>query len=778
MPKILKLKELSFLVYGLGLSGQSVIKFFKKNKIKNLKIWDDKKINLLKKYKAKNLKQTLNQVDFIILAPGISLLRNKNLRKFKKKIITDIDLFYLKNNDKYKTIVVTGTNGKSTTCKLLEHLLKKNNFKCSLGGNIGKPILNLKVSKNSYVIIEASSFQLSHSKFIRPTYAFFLNLTNDHLDWHGSMKNYLNSKLKIFNLQNKNHYALVNNRFKRDFKNKKFLSKFIPPEIFKFKKIKNKINNDYLNSGINDENMSFIFAFSKLIKIKENKLINSMKTFKGLPHRFEIFLKKKNITFINDSKATSFEATRSALSNLRNIYWILGGLPKKNDVIDLSKFKKNIIKCYLIGKDTNFFQKHVKEKIVFSVTKNLKNSVIQILKDIKLHKKIKKNILLSPSAGYVKNMLENSFKFIFINYWRNIDKKILFCFFILFFLGLFFSFASTSSLAGERLNKDYYFFFTKHLVFTFFALLVMITISIVKTKVLIQLIFPLFTMSFILLALVPIIGIEVKGAKRWLDLYFFKLQPIEILKPLFILTTVKILTLNKFQNSQIKYLLSFILLSLIIILLIDQPDLGQSILLIGSWVATVFIAGVSLIYIFIFFSLFFISLSSLLFFLPEKFGYIINRLITFFDPSQGDKFQSSSALDAIKLGGLTGQGMGEGILKESVPEAHTDYVIAVISEEFGSLASIIILIIFLYISFRIIKNCFNQENQFLKISLVGLAALLIFQTFIHAGVNTNLLPTTGMTLPFLSYGGSSLFGSAILAGLVLNCTKNKAYLYE
>ena len=107
-----------------------------------------------------------------------------------------------------------------------------------------------------------------------------------------------------------------------------------------------------------------------------------------------------------------------------------------------------------------------------------------------------------------------------------------------------------------------------------------------------------------------------------------------------------------------------------------------------------------------------------------------------------------------------------------------DYVIAVISEEYGSIASIIILIIFLYISFRIIKNCFNQENQFLKISLSGLASLLIFQTFIHAGVNTNLLPTTGMTLPFLSYGGSSLIGSAILAGLVLNYTKNKAYLYD
>ncbi len=379
---------------------------------------------------------------------------------------------------------------------------------------------------------------------------------------------------------------------------------------------------------------------------------------------------------------------------------------------------------------------------------------------------------------YVKNMVANSFKFIFVNYWRSIDKKILFCFFLLFFLGLFFSFSSTSSLAGERLNKDYYFFFTKHLFFTLAALSIMIIISAIKTELLIKLVIPLFSISFILLALVPIIGIEVKGAQRWLDIYFFRLQPIEILKPFFILMTVKILTLEKLKNTQIKYFLSFILLSSVIILLIDQPDLGQSILLVGIWVATVFISGVSLIFIFIFFSIFLISFSSLLIFLPEKFGYIINRLITFFDPSQGDRFQSSSALDAIKLGGLTGQGMGEGILKESVPEAHTDYVIAVISEEYGSLVSIMLVVIFLYISFRIIKNCFKQENKFLKFSLSGLATLLIFQTFIHAGVNTNLLPTTGMTLPFLSYGGSSLIGSAIMAGLVLNYTKNKAYLYD
>ena len=194
----------------------------------------------------------------------------------------------------------------------------------------------------------------------------------------------------------------------------------------------------------------------------------------------------------------------------------------------------------------------------------------------------------------------------------------------------------------------------------------MILISAIKTELLIKLVAPLFLISFISLALVPIIGVEIKGAKRWLDVYFFRLQPIEILKPLFILMTVKVLTFKNLQISQLKYILSFALLSSVIILLIDQPDLGQSILLIGSWIATVFISGVSLLYIIIFFSFFLLSIGSLLYFLPEKFGYIINRLVTFFDPSQGDKFQSSSALDAIKLGGLTGQGMGEGILKESV----------------------------------------------------------------------------------------------------------------
>ena len=375
-------------------------------------------------------------------------------------------------------------------------------------------------------------------------------------------------------------------------------------------------------------------------------------------------------------------------------------------------------------------------------------------------------------------MQTSLYRYRLISYWRNIDKKIFFCFLTLFFLGLFFSYSSTSSLAGERLNKDFYFFFSKHLIFALLALVIMIFLSALKTSLLKKIVLPLFILSFISLALVPIIGVEVKGAKRWLDFTFFRLQPIEILKPFFILITVQILTFEKLVHSQVKYFLSFLLLSLVIILLIDQPDLGQSILLIGSWVATVFISGVSLLYLVVFFSFFLISISFLLLLMPEKFGYVISRLLSFIDPAKGDKFQSSSALDAIKLGGLKGQGMGEGVLKDNVPEAHTDYIIAIISEEYGSLISVLIIFIFLYISFRIIKNCINQDDQLIKISLCGLSALLVFQTFIHVGVNTSLIPTTGMTLPFLSYGGSSLIGSAILAGIILNYTKNKIYLHE
>ena len=358
------------------------------------------------------------------------------------------------------------------------------------------------------------------------------------------------------------------------------------------------------------------------------------------------------------------------------------------------------------------------------------------------------------------------------NYWRNIDKRILISFLILFILGIFFSFSSTSFLADERLNKGYYFFFHKHLIYAFISFSLMIFISMLNTDLINKSLIPIFLFFLILLVLVPFFGVEVKGAKRWLTLYIFRFQPVEFVKPFFILIIAQIIASNRIKSLNFAHTISFFLLCLIVLFLVFQPDLGQSILLIITWISIVFVSGFNLIFISLIIafivSLFFI----LLYFAPEKFSYILTRLTSFMSSEKSGYSQSQKAIEAIKEGGLKGQGMGEGILKEKVPEAHTDYIIAVVSEEFGSIVSILIILIFLFIAFRIIKKVINYSDNFYKLSLCGLTSLLIFQSFIHVGVNANLLPTTGMTLPFLSYGGSSLLSSGIIAGILLNYTSH------
>ncbi len=356
------------------------------------------------------------------------------------------------------------------------------------------------------------------------------------------------------------------------------------------------------------------------------------------------------------------------------------------------------------------------------------------------------------------------------NYWRNIDKQILLSFIFLFILGLFFSFSSTSFIADEKLNKDYYFFFQKHLLYALISFSLMIVISFSDTNLLNKILLPIFLIFFITMILVPFFGVEVKGAKRWLNLYIFRFQPVEFIKPFFILVAAQIICSTFIKNLNLSYFLSFILLSIIILLLVLQPDLGQSVLLIGAWTSIIFTSGFNIYLLFIIFCFIILILSALVYFIPERFDYIISRVNSFFDPEKSNSFQSSRATEAIREGSLKGQGMGEGILKESVPEAHTDYVIAVISEEFGSIISILIISIFLFIAFKVVKRIINLNNNFYKLALTGLISLLIFQTFIHVGVNANLLPTTGMTLPFLSYGGSSLLSNGIIAGIILNYT--------
>ena len=362
----------------------------------------------------------------------------------------------------------------------------------------------------------------------------------------------------------------------------------------------------------------------------------------------------------------------------------------------------------------------------------------------------------------------------YYSWWKNVDKTILILIISFFIAGLFFSLASTSLIASDRLSTNSYYFFIKHLAFILIGLFIMFIFSLIKENYLIKISIALFILSFILLMLVPFVGAEVKGSKRWLDLPMLpRFQPVELIKPFYIVILASLLNYQKY-NLYIKYLLTLFLIIPIILLLISQPDMGQSILIIISWLCLIFVSGINLI---VFFGLFgiFVSILSYLIFFVEKFNYIKIRILSFFDSSSKNNFQSEKASEAIIDGGFFGKGIGEGTLNSKIPEAHTDYIVSVISEEFGIIIILLIMISFVFFAYNIFKKIRDTNDNVFKLILVGLISLLMMQAFIHVGVNLRVLPTTGMTLPYLSYGGSSIISISIISGIILNLTKRRVY---
>ena len=370
----------------------------------------------------------------------------------------------------------------------------------------------------------------------------------------------------------------------------------------------------------------------------------------------------------------------------------------------------------------------------------------------------------------------NSIYKFYYEWWKNIDKTLFLLIIFLFSLGLFFSLVSTSLIASDKLDTNNYFFFFKHLAYILIGMVVLIFFSSLSENNLFKFSFLFFFLSLIFLFLVPILGTEVNGSKRWLSLFFLpKFQPIELVKPFMITFICTILCLERNFNIYIKYLLTFLAIIPTCLLLMMQPDIGQTLLVFLSWVILVFISGISLPIILTFFSFSLLSLFYMVFFTP-KFTYIKSRILSFLNPNDGThNFQSDKAIDAISSGGYLGKGIGEGTLKNRVPEAHTDYIVSVISEEFGVVVIILLLILFLFFIYTVFKRIYLEKNEKVKLVLTGVISLIIFQALIHIGVNIRLFPTTGMTLPFLSYGGSSIIGVSILSGIILNLTKRKVY---
>ena len=360
----------------------------------------------------------------------------------------------------------------------------------------------------------------------------------------------------------------------------------------------------------------------------------------------------------------------------------------------------------------------------------------------------------------------------FYDWWKNIDKFIFLIILFLFILGLFFSLVSTSLIASDKLDTNSYYFFFKHFIFIILAISTLLFISFLNQDFLIKLSVFLFLISLLTLILVPFLGVEVKGSKRWIDIAFLpRFQPIEILKPFLIIFLSSILSLEK-KSLYLKYFLSITIIVPISLLLISLPDLGQTLLILSVWLVLIFVSGVNL---YIFFSIFlFLSLIvSYLIIYVAKFNYIKIRLISFLDSNSSNNYQAEKASDAIASGGFFGKGIGEGTLNSRIPEAHTDYIISVISEEFGVIIILSIIIMYLVFYYKVIQKInFVQKSKF-KLILIGCITIVLLQMFVHVGVNIRLLPTTGMTLPFLSYGGSSIISTAVISGLILNFTKRK-----
>ena len=403
--KQIHFKNRKILIYGFGKSGISCFNFLKKNNI--CTIFDDNKKNIPIKLR----KQLLNinklssvKFDFIVLSPGIDIKKCKissYLRNNRTKIITELDIFEISYPNINK-ITITGTNGKSTTSKLLYEVLKNNKKDVRLTGNIGYPVLmEKKIKNNTIFIIEASSYQLDYSKYYRSKYSIILNLSPDHLERHGSFKNYVEAKFKIVKSQSNNDITFIDNEnkfLKELVKKNKIKSKIIKIDHFENKKYCKQIDNIYFNNSSNEKNLSFVFSIAKVLKLNLKTVINTANKFKGLDYRQQVIYKSKKLLIINDSKSTSFSSTAPLLESYENIYWILGGLAKKGDKLKLKKKYFSNIRAYVYGKDRNFLINSLPIKISYTSSATLKEVMKNLNNNIKKDNS-KKVILFSPCAA-------------------------------------------------------------------------------------------------------------------------------------------------------------------------------------------------------------------------------------------------------------------------------------------------------------------------------------------------------------------------------------------
>ena len=412
MNSIINYKNQDVGILGLGLSGLAAARVLLNSKA-NIFVFDDKKEkpSIIKKSNWINYNYwPWESIKTLVVSPGIPINNKEKHNAIKLaidnkvKIINDIDLF-VEIYPKAKIIGITGTNGKSTTAALLFHILKFNKIKSVICGNFGIPACSINdPGENGVIILELSSYQLDGAKSLSLDIATIINITPDHLDYHETFDRYVSSKLKIINFLKRNGIFIYD-------KSNKLLNKIIDANKYnslKFSSVNEKeakdfINdNNYLKGTHNAINASIAISIAKKLNIKDNKIELAIKRFEGLSHRMEPLYISKNFRIINDSKSTNGESTAAALKSFSNIFWIVGGKPKKDGIGQAKNFLDKVVEVFLIGNSTKYFSEEIlkfNENIPINECITLEKATILAIKKSKMSKLKNYVILLSPSAA-------------------------------------------------------------------------------------------------------------------------------------------------------------------------------------------------------------------------------------------------------------------------------------------------------------------------------------------------------------------------------------------
>lgn len=356
----------------------------------------------------------------------------------------------------------------------------------------------------------------------------------------------------------------------------------------------------------------------------------------------------------------------------------------------------------------------------------------------------------------------------FAEWFWTVDHYLLAAFGILLMSGVVFSFAASPPVA-ERIGLEPFYFVKRQALFLIPSIIIIIGASLLSPRLIRRAALVTFIVAIVLLVATLFFGFETKGARRWIYIAGFSVQPSEFLKPAFIILVAFLLSESGRRREVPGVLFAFMLFAICAALLIAQPDFGQTMLLGTTWAALFFLNGISWVLIIALGFVGVLGLVAAYAFLP----HVTERVDRFLDPHSGDTFQVDTAMDAFLAGGWFGRGPGEGTVKRILPDSHADFVFAVIGEEFGAIACILLLSVFAFIVVRGLRHASREQDAFARLATAGLTVLFGLQASINLAVNLNLIPPKGMTLPFVSYGGTSIISTAMLAGALLALTRSR-----